>query len=161
MEGRSINIHLNLKDDLFYLSKKGSVATQCGHLRHSVIFARADHIETNAENMLKDFEVANVKPSTASSLLHHIDDRVYHPKAIFNIIAKAQKAWLSNRGINTKTASAQVLVDYLSVSLNNSCVFLLHEPDSTLTGSTKKVKPKKSSPMRGVVKDFNIQVIQF
>jgi hypothetical protein len=67
--------------------------------------------------MLKDFEVANVKPSTASLLLHQIDDRFYDPKAaISNIIIKAKNTWLSDRGINTKVASAQVLVDYLTIS---------------------------------------------
>jgi hypothetical protein len=53
--------------------------------------------------MIKDFEVANVKPSTASRSLHQMDDCVYDPtKAISNIIAKIQKTWLSDRGISTK-----------------------------------------------------------
>jgi hypothetical protein len=68
------------------------------------------------EKMLKDFEVANVKPSTASHLLHQMEDRVYGPKATSNSIANTQKTWLSDRGINAKSASAQVLVDYLIVS---------------------------------------------
>jgi hypothetical protein len=66
--------------------------------------------------MIKDFEVANVKLSTASRLLHQMEDRLYDPKAISNIISKAQKTWHSDRGINTKAASAQVLVDYVTVS---------------------------------------------
>jgi hypothetical protein len=61
-----INIHLNLKDDLFYLSKKGSVVTHCGHARRSVIFARTAQINKNVEKMLKDLEVANVKPPPSS-----------------------------------------------------------------------------------------------
>jgi hypothetical protein len=32
--------------------------------------------------MIKDFEVANVKLSTASRLLHQMEDRVYDPNAI-------------------------------------------------------------------------------
>jgi hypothetical protein len=95
--------------------------------------------------MLKDFEVANVKPSTAYRLLHQIDHRVYDPKAISNSIIKAKNTWLSDRGINTKAASAQVLVDYLTVSPDTSCIFLGHDPDSTLTGGAKKGRPKKSS----------------
>jgi hypothetical protein len=113
-----INIHLNLIDNLFYLSKKGPVATHCGHVRHIVIFARADQIDKNV--------------------------------AISNIITKTQKTWLSDRGINTKAASAQVLVDYLTVSPDTGCVFLLHDPDSPLTGGAKKGRPTKSSPMRVV-----------
>jgi hypothetical protein len=51
--------------------------------------------------MINDFEVANVKPSTDSRLLHQMEDEVYNPKAISKIIAKAQHTWLSDRGINT------------------------------------------------------------
>jgi hypothetical protein len=32
--------------------------------------------------MIKDFEVANVKLSTASRLLHQMEDRVYDPNDI-------------------------------------------------------------------------------
>jgi hypothetical protein len=46
--------------------------------------------------MLKDFEVTNVNPSTASHVLHHIDDCVYDHKAISNSISKAQKTWISH-----------------------------------------------------------------
>jgi uncharacterized protein YlbG (UPF0298 family) len=74
---------------LFYLSKNGSVHTHSGHVRHTVIFAKADHINTNVQNMIKDFEVANVKPSTASRLLHHLEDRVYDPTDMSNVVAKA------------------------------------------------------------------------
>jgi hypothetical protein len=104
--GRKINVHskinipLNMKDYLFYLSKKGAVASHCGHVRCSVIFARTDQINKNVEKMLKDFEVANANPSTASRLLNQIDDHVYGPKAISNSIAKAQKTWLSDRGMH-------------------------------------------------------------
>jgi hypothetical protein len=59
-----------------------------------------------------------------------------------------------------KAASAQVLVDYLMVSHDCSCVFLLHDPDSALMGGAKKGRPKKSSPMRAVTKDFNSQVVE-
>jgi uncharacterized protein YlbG (UPF0298 family) len=65
-----INIRFNKKDDLFYLSKNGSVHTHSGHVRCTVIFARADQIDKNMQKMIKDFEVANVKPSTDSHLLH-------------------------------------------------------------------------------------------
>jgi hypothetical protein len=150
---------LNLKHNLFYLSKKEAVDTHCGCVRRSVIFATADQIDKNVGKKLNDFEVANVKPSTDSWMLHQMDDHFYDPKAISNSIAKAQKTWLSDRGINTKSASAQVLVDYLTVSPDSSCVFLIRDPDSPLTGGAKKVRPKKSSPMRAVMKAFNSQVI--
>jgi hypothetical protein len=104
-----------MKDDLFYLSKKISISSHCGHARRSVIFARADQIDKNVQKMLKDFEVANVKPSTASRLLHHIYDHVYDPKAVSNIIIKAKNTWLSDRGINTTSGSAQVLIDYWTI----------------------------------------------
>jgi uncharacterized protein (DUF1800 family) len=110
--------------------------------------------------MLKDFEVANVKPSTASRLLHQMGDRIYDPKVISNIISKAQKTWLSDMGISTKAAPAQVLVDYLTVSLDSSCVLFLHVPESPFTGSAKKGRPKKSFRMRVVTKDFNIEVFE-
>jgi hypothetical protein len=110
--------------------------------------------------MIKDFEVANVKTSTTSRLLHQMKYRVYDPKAISNIIAKAQKTWLSDRGVNTKAASAQVLIDHLTVSPDTSCVFLLHDPETPLTGGAKKGRPKKSSPMRAATKDFNSQVVE-
>jgi hypothetical protein len=56
-----------------------------------------------------------------------MEDRVYDPKAIYiisNVIAKAPKTWLSDRGgINTKAASsAQVLIDYLTVSPDTTVV---------------------------------------
>jgi hypothetical protein len=110
--------------------------------------------------MIKDFEVANVKPSTASRLLHQMEDRVYDPKAISNLIAKAQKTWLSDRGINTRAASAQVLIDYLTVFPDTSCVLLLHDPETPLTGGSKKGFPKKTFPMRVVTKEFNSQVVE-
>jgi hypothetical protein len=110
--------------------------------------------------MIKDCEVANVKPSTVSRLLHQMEDRVYDPKAISNVIAKAQKTWLSDRGINTRAASAQVLIDYLTVSPDTSCVFLLHDPETPLTGGAKKGRPKKTSRMRVVTKYFNSQVVE-
>jgi hypothetical protein len=75
----------------FTYPKKGSVATNCGHVRYSVIFARAGQIDKHVEKMLKDSEDANVKPSTASRLLYQMEDHVCDPKAISNIIAKAQK----------------------------------------------------------------------
>jgi hypothetical protein len=74
-----------------------------------------------------------------------MEDRVYDPKAISNVIAKAQKTWLSDRGINTRAASAQVPIDYLTVSPDTSCVFLLHDPETPLTGGAKKGLPKKFS----------------
>jgi uncharacterized protein YlbG (UPF0298 family) len=138
-----INIHFNKKDDLFNLSKNGSVDTHSEHVRRTVIFARADQINKNVQKMINDFEVANVNPSTASRLLHQMEDRVYDPNAISNIIAKAQKTWLSDRGINTRAASAQVLIIYLTVSPDTSCVFLLNDPDTPLTGGAKKGRPKK------------------
>jgi hypothetical protein len=95
------------------------------------------------QKMIKDFEVANVKPSTASHLLQQMQDRFYDPKAISNIIAKGQKTWLSDRGISTRAASAQVLIDYLTVSPDTSCVFLLHDPETPLNGGAKKGRPKK------------------
>jgi hypothetical protein len=109
--------------------------------------------------MIKDSEVANVKPSTASRLLHQMEERVYDPKAISNVIAKAQNTWLSDRGIKTKAASAQVLIDYITVSTDTSCVFLLHDPETPLTGGAKKGLPKKS-PMRVVNKDYKSQVVE-
>jgi hypothetical protein len=93
--------------------------------------------------MIKDFKVANVKPSTASRLLHQMENRVYYPEAISNVIAKAQQTWLSDRGINARAASAQVLIDYLIFSPDTSCVFLLHDPETHLTGGAKKGCPKK------------------
>jgi hypothetical protein len=139
--------------------KNGSVHTNSGHVRHTIIFSRADQLDKNVENMIKDFKVVNVKPSTASSLLHHMDDMVYDPKAISNVVAKAKKMWLSERGIDTKAASAQVLVDYLALSPDCSCVFSLHDPDPAFMGGAKKGRPQKSSPVSVVTKDFNIQVV--
>jgi hypothetical protein len=141
-EGRSISIqnkHPFEPERRFILLLQGSVEAHCGHVRHSVIFARADQIDKNVEKMLKDFEVANVKPSTSSCLSHQRGDHVYDPKAISKINSKAQKTWLSDRGINTKAASAQVLVDYLTVSLDSSCVFLLHDPYSPLTDGARNL----------------------
>jgi hypothetical protein len=74
---------------LFYLSKNGSVHFLSGHVWCTVIFARADQSDKIFQKMIKDFEVANVKPSTASCLLHQVEDRVYDPKAIPNVITKA------------------------------------------------------------------------
>jgi hypothetical protein len=109
--------------------------------------------------MLKDFEVANVKLSTASCVLHQMEDCVYDPKAISNIISKPQKIWRSDKGINTQAVSAHVSFDYLTVSPDTSCIFLL-DPDSPLTDGAKKGRPTKSSPMRVVTKDFNSQVVE-
>jgi hypothetical protein len=89
-----------------------------------------------------------------------MEDRVYDPKAISNVIAKAPKTWLLDRGINTRAASAQVIIDYLTVFPDTSCVFLLHDPETPLTGGAKKGRPKKTSPMRVVTKDFNSQVVE-
>jgi hypothetical protein len=89
-----------------------------------------------------------------------MEDYVYDPKAISNVIAKAQKTWLSDRGINTKAASTEVLIDYLTVSPDTSCVFLLHDPEMPLTGGAKKGHPKKTYPMRVVTKYFNSQVVE-
>jgi hypothetical protein len=60
------------------------------------------------QKMIKDIEIANVKPSTASHLLYQMEDRVYDPEAISNVIAKVQKTWLSDRGVNTKAASTKL-----------------------------------------------------
>jgi hypothetical protein len=96
-----INICFKKEDGLFYLSKKGSVHTHIIHVRRTFIFARANQLDKNMEKMIKDFEVANVKPSTASRFLHQMDDRVYDHKAISNVVVKAKKMWLSERGIDT------------------------------------------------------------
>jgi hypothetical protein len=85
-----INIRFSKKDDLSYLSKNRSVDTHSGHVWRTVIFAGADQIVKNVQK-IKDFEVANVKPSTAYCLLHQMEDRVCYPKAISNVISKAQK----------------------------------------------------------------------
>jgi hypothetical protein len=45
--------------------------------------------------------------------------------------------------MNTKASSAQFLIDYLTVSPDTSCVFLLHDPEMPLTGGAKKGLPKK------------------
>jgi hypothetical protein len=145
---------------MFYLSKNGSIDTHSGHVRRTVIFARPDQIDKNVQKMITDFEVANVKPSTASRLLQQMADRSNDPKSISNVIAKAHKTWLLDRGVNTRAASAQVLIDYLTVSPDTSCVFLLHDPETPLHGGTKKGRPKKTSPMRVVKKDFNRQVVE-
>jgi hypothetical protein len=65
-----VNICFNKKDDLFYLSKSGSVETHSGHVWRSVVFAQADQIDKNVQKMIRFFEVANVKPSIASHILH-------------------------------------------------------------------------------------------
>jgi hypothetical protein len=57
-------------------------------------------------------------------------------------------------------ASAQVLIDYLTVSPDTSCILLLHDPATPLTGGAKEGRPKKYSPMRVVTKDFNSQVVE-
>jgi hypothetical protein len=62
--------------------------------------------------------------------------------------------------MNTKAASAQVLIDYLTVSPDTSCVFLLNDPVTHLTGGVKKGRPQKTSPMRVVTKDFTSQVVE-
>jgi hypothetical protein len=54
-----------------------------------------------------------------------------------------KKTWLSDRGINTRAAFAQILIDYLTVSPDTSCVFLLHDPEKPLTGGAKKGRPQK------------------
>jgi hypothetical protein len=46
-----INIRFNKKDDLFYISKNGSVHTHRGHVRCTVIFARGDQLNKNVEKM--------------------------------------------------------------------------------------------------------------
>jgi hypothetical protein len=51
------------------------------------------------------------------------------------------------------------LIDYLTLSPDTSCVFLLHGPATPLTGGAKKVRPKKYSRMRAMTKDFNSQVV--
>jgi hypothetical protein len=71
-----------------------------------------------------------------------MEDSVYDTKALSNVISKAHKTWLSDRGINTKATSAQVLIDYLTVSPDTSCIFLLHDPFIPLTGGAKKGRPK-------------------
>jgi hypothetical protein len=73
---------------------------------------------------------------------------------------KAQKTWLSYRGIIAKAASAQVLIDYLTVSPDTSCVFLLHDLETSLTVGAKKGRPKKTSPIRVLTKDFNSQGVE-
>jgi hypothetical protein len=70
-----------------------------------------------------------------------MDDHIYDPKAVSNYIAKSHKTWLSDRGINTKAIFAHVLIDYLTVSLDNSCIFLLHDPDSPLMSGAKRGRP--------------------
>jgi hypothetical protein len=110
--------------------------------------------------MLKDVEITNVKPYTASLLLHHMEDCMYDPKATSNSIVKAQKTWLPDRGFNTKATSAQVLVDYLMVSPDSSFAFLLRSPGMPLAGGAKTGRPKKSSSMRIATKYFNCEVVE-
>jgi hypothetical protein len=57
-------------------------------------------------------------------------------------------------------AFTQVLTDYLDVSLDTICLFLLHEPDSPLNRGTRIGRPKKSSPVMVVAKYFNIKVLE-
>jgi hypothetical protein len=54
-----INIRFNKKDDLFYLSKNGSLHTHSGHVRRTIIFAKADQLDKNVEKTIKDFEVCD------------------------------------------------------------------------------------------------------
>jgi hypothetical protein len=49
-----INICFNKKDDLFYLSKNGTVHTRSGHVRRTIAFARADQVNKNVEKRIKD-----------------------------------------------------------------------------------------------------------
>jgi hypothetical protein len=51
-----------------------------GMLGELFFFARADQIDKNVQKMIKDFEVANIMPSTDSCLLHQIEDRVMTPR---------------------------------------------------------------------------------
>jgi hypothetical protein len=102
----------------FTYQKWISTHSQSSFQAYYFIF-RADQLDTNVEKMIKDFKVANVTPSTASRLLHQLDDWGCDPRAISNVVAKAKKMWLSERGISTKADSgAQVLVDCLMVSLD-------------------------------------------
>jgi hypothetical protein len=45
-----------------------------GMFGNPVIFAQAGQIDKNMQKMIKDFEVANVKPSTGSRLLYQMED---------------------------------------------------------------------------------------
>jgi hypothetical protein len=66
----------------------------------------------------------------------------YDPKDIWDIIANVQQTWLSDRGINTKATSAQVFIDYLTVSTGTSFILFLHDPETSLTGGAKKGRHK-------------------
>jgi hypothetical protein len=123
------------------------------------MFARADQIDKNVQNMIKDFDVANVKPSTASCLLHQMEDCFYYPKAISNVIAKAKKHGFQ-MGVSTPELplpKSWLIISQFLLTLVAYFCFMIQKRLWLVV--PRKVVPK-NSPMTVVKKYFNSQVVE-
>jgi hypothetical protein len=153
-----VNIHLNLKDELFYVSKNNQLyltVAMSGVMLSSLELTKSTKMWRRGSRILR-----SPMPNHPQLLPCCTRWKIVITIPMSYPIVFPKKTWLSDRSIDTSSSSAQVLVDSLSVSQDTKCVFLLHDPYSPLTGGSKKGRPKKSLPMRVATKDFNSQVVE-
>jgi hypothetical protein len=100
-------------------------------------------MDEHVEIMVKQFAMMNASPSTSVIMLHCMEDRLYGVQTVANILNKAKKGLLEEKGVDTSSTKAQQLIGFLMTNPNPNSVIVIHDPSSSLLGKRQKGRPNK------------------
>jgi hypothetical protein len=146
-----INIYYHKSDGYYYLStngnvqnfQKGLICSHHHHERQTFVFSSRTDMDEHVEKAVKQFAMTNSSPSTCVRMLHRMDDRLYDVQTVANIINKAKKSLLKEKGVDTSSTKAQQRVYCLMNNPDTNAVIVIHNPLSALIGGRQKGRPNK------------------
>jgi Zn-dependent oligopeptidase len=122
---------------------EGLTCSHHHHERQTVVFSSCTDMDEHVEKMVKQFAMTNSSPSTCVLMLHRMDDRLYDVQTISNILNKAKKSMLEEKGVKTSSTKSHQLVDYLMTNPDTNAAIFVHDPSSALIGGRQKGWPSK------------------
>jgi hypothetical protein len=146
-----INIYYHKSDGYYYHSTNGNARNFnkgliCSHHHHeiqTVVFSSHTDMDEHVEKMVKQFAMTNSSPSTCVWMLHMMDDRLYDVQIVANILNKAKKSLLEEKGVDVSSTKAQQLVDYIMTNPYTNVVIVINDPSSALIGGRQNGWPNK------------------
>jgi hypothetical protein len=100
-------------------------------------------MDEHLEKMVKQFSMTDASPSTCVRILHRMNDRLYDVQTVANILNKAKKGLLEEKGVDPSSTKAQQLIEFLMTNPNTNSVIVIHDPLSSLIGKRQKGRPNK------------------
>jgi hypothetical protein len=146
-----INIYYHKSDGYYFLSTNGNVQNfqkglVCSHHHHEikmVVFSSRTDMYEHVEKMVKQIAMMNSSTSTCVRMLHRMDDPSYDVQNVANILNKANKSLLEEKGVDMSSTKVQQLVDYIMTNPDTNAVIVIHDDSSAIICGIQKGRPNK------------------